>query len=178
MLVSHACGGPADAGADETKRPFSAIDCALIEQLLGPLRAALSKDVSLIGVETDASFVASLVSGMPGQRVSLSVSLSGQSIGLSLAAADEAAIQRHSPAQAAPGSRPVSAVLTARLASLSVPVSKLSGLKPGDTLMLGLPSDQPVQLLSGGRDGVPAFEGDIGRKGAKLAIRIRKTLGS
>jgi len=40
--------------------------------------------------------------------------------------------------------------------------------------LLGLPADQPVELLSGGRDGVPAFEGEIGRKGDRMAIRIRR----
>ena len=66
------------------------------------------------------------------------------------------------------------ALLTARIARLSVPVSRLASLKQGDTLLLGLPADQPVELLSGGRDGRVAYEGDLGRKGNSMAVRIKQ----
>ena len=68
----------------------------------------------------------------------------------------------------------MTAILTARLATLSVPLSRLTELKAGSTLLLGLPADQPVELLSGGRDGKPAFEGVMGRKGDKMAVKITK----
>ena len=60
------------------------------------------------------------------------------------------------------------------MASLSVPVSRLAALKQGDTLLLGLPADQPVQVLSGGRDGRVAFEADLGRKGNNIAVRVKQ----
>ena len=69
---------------------------------------------------------------------------------------------------------PVTAVLTARLASLTVPLSRITELKAGATLLLGLPADQPVELLSGGRDGQLAFEGRMGRKSNKVAVKITK----
>ncbi|MEL7540360.1 MAG: FliM/FliN family flagellar motor switch protein, partial [Pseudomonadota bacterium] len=76
----------------------------------------------------------------------------------------------------APVSAPVTAIATARLASLSVPLSRVTALKAGSTLLLGLPPDQPVELLSGDRDGTPAYEGRMGRKGDKVAIKISKKL--
>ena len=178
-LVSHACGGGADTGGTSAPRMLSAIDCALIEQLLSPLRAAFGPDTSFIGVETDSRFVGSLVPGQSGEQIKLQAVMSDEAVDLRLYRVSGHA-ERVSRDAAVPAARKraVSAVLTARLASLSVPVSRLSGLKPGDTLLLGLPSDQPVELLSGGREGVKAFEGDIGRKGNNMAIRIRRTFNS
>ena len=67
--------------------------------------------------------------------------------------------------------------LTARIASLNVPVSQLSDLKAGSILLLGLPTDQPVELLSGGHKGEVVAEGDIGRRGNKVAVRITRRKG-
>lgn len=175
-LISHACGGRSDISGERSERALSAIDCALIEQLLSPLRAAFGAEASFIGVETDQRFVGSLVPGQAGQQLHFEVALNERTVNLRLSQTS----QQDRPEPKAEGSpdvrkRAVSALLTARLASLSVPVSQLTNLKPGDTLLLGLPADQPVQLLSGGRDGVKAFEGDIGRKGNNMAIRIRRS---
>ena len=175
-LISHACGGA--AGLDESgvaKRALSAIDCALIEQLLAPLRAVFGAPGHLISVETDRRYVASLICDDTAERLQFEAQLGDGTVDLSLLrfsrTSDAAGPSETGPQRA---SRPVQAVLTARLASLSVPVSRVSQLKRGDTLLLGLPADQPVELLSGGRDGVAAFEGQIGRKGNNMAIRIRK----
>ena len=53
-----------------------------------------------------------------------------------------------------------------------------SGSYPGlgSTLLLGVPADQPVELLSGGRAGPVIAEGQIGRKGSKMAVRITRRL--
>ena len=64
--------------------------------------------------------------------------------------------------------------LTARIASLNVPVSQLSDLKPGSVLLLGVPTDQPVDLLTGGHSGDVVAQGDVGRRGNKIAIRVSK----
>jgi len=71
-----------------------------------------------------------------------------------------------------PGRGVLTVTLTARVASLAVPLSKLSGLKPGSTLLLGVPADQPVELVSGGTQGVLAAEAEIGRRGGRVALRI------
>lgn len=176
-LISHACGGAASlektGGAGRT---FSAIDCALIEQLLAPVRAAFGPAGQLISVETDRRYVASLVSEDSAERLQFEAILDERSVSVSLLRFGRPDDGARSETGTQPGRRPVQAVLTARLASLSVPVSRVSQLKRGDTLLLGLPADQPVELLSGGRDGVPALEGQIGRKGRNMAIRIRKIL--
>ncbi len=178
-LVTHACGGAADLSGDvTTQRQLSAIDCALLEQLLSPLRGALGSDVQLLGVETDQEYVGSLVSEGAGESLAFDVYLGHARTELHLSVMEDAVISQTAPQAPSAGKRPVSVLLTARMASLSVPVSRLSGLKQGDTLLLGLPADQPIELLSGGRDGVPAFEGDVGRKGSNMAVRIRKTFNT
>ncbi|MEO1643287.1 MAG: FliM/FliN family flagellar motor C-terminal domain-containing protein, partial [Pseudomonadota bacterium] len=67
---------------------------------------------------------------------------------------------------------PVTALLTARLARLSVPLSRITSLKAGSTLLLGLPPDQPVEVLSGDRDGPVVMEGSVGRRGNKIAVKV------
>jgi hypothetical protein len=167
-LISFACGGR--SGTQVTNRALSAIDCALLEQLIAPLSKAFAPDCRLTCIETDASYTASILARDHGQHRAFSVQSDNGSTSLDL-------FSLAGPRPASSGDRqktPMTALLTARIATLSVPVSRLSQMKPGDTLLLGLPADQPVELLSGGRDGVPAFEGEIGRKGDRMAIRIRR----
>lgn len=172
-LVSYACGGRHDMRS--SPRPLSAIDCALLEQLLGPLSKAFAPDCNLSCIETDAQYAASLMPADRGQLRRFDVSFSGEATEICLYSLT-GPLQAAEASRASAQTRPLTALLTARIATLSVPVSKLSTMKPGDTLMLGLPADQPVELLSGGRDGVPAFEGDIGRKGPHMAIRVRRAI--
>ena len=84
------------------------------------------------------------------------------------------AIQAVAADQGKPAAGAITGILTARVASLSVPLSRLANLKAGSTLLLGIPADQPVELLSGGRDGALAAEGEIGRKGNRMALRISR----
>ena len=172
-LVTTACGGSAAGKA--TPRHLSAIDSALLEQLAAPLGRAFEPESGLIGLETDADYVASILPEETGEAYDFEVSLPDQTASLSLIRLRGAGERVETGVGEAPRKKPMTVLLTARIASLSVPVSRVSSLKPGDTLLLGLPADQPVELLSGGRDGAPAFEGEVGRKGANMAIRIRKT---
>ncbi|WP_158085682.1 flagellar motor switch protein FliM [Henriciella aquimarina] len=173
-MVTQACGGAPGAAMMASHRALSAIDCALIEQLAAPLRSALDGDVRLTGVETEPDYAASLLPSRTGQEFRFTVKFAGQSAELGLIRMARKAGTEQPVAEEAPRRKPVTAILTARIASLSVPVNRLSGLKPGDTLLLGVPADQPVELLSGGRNGVSAFEGEVGRKGGQMAVRIRK----
>ncbi len=171
QLVSGACGGRPDETAE--LRGLSAIDCALLEQLIAPIHSVFSPDVRIVGIETERDYVAALMASEDGEEFSFNVRSAGTASSLQLIRL------KASPRPVGTGNealrkKPVTAVLTARIASLSVPVSKVSALKPGDTLLLGLPADQPVELLSGGRDGSPAFEGQVGRKGNRMAVKIRR----
>lgn len=102
----------------------------------------------------------------------------------SLAPADQAPSPNHAPDAPPviahePKTGPaagLTTVLTARVASLSVPLSRLSGLKPGMTLSLGLPADTPVSLHSGDTTGPVVAEAALGREGNRVALRlIRKS---
>ena len=178
-LVANACGAANPGKHAGEARALSVIDCALIEQFLAPFSSILGEDLSFIGIETDRRYAQSLLAADAGRAFDFEVVARDLVCAASLLAvepgADVVSARAALPA-AEPAQRPVTAVLTARIASLSVPVSRVSRLKAGDTLLLGLPSDQPVQLLSGGRDGTPAFEGNVGRQGDRMAVRIRRAV--
>ena len=178
-IIAKACGARGSTGRLGDGWSLSAIDCALLEQLLVPFGPAVHKDFKLQAIETDVAYVSSLLPvthvrvseyavELPGVHSELAV-IEGESI-------DEAAPEvTDLPPLTSPD---VTALLTARLASLTVPLSRITELKAGSTLLLGLPADQPVELLSGGRDGPVAFEGRMGRKSNKVAVQITRKTGA
>lgn len=176
QLVANACGALSLAGSAARARHLSVIDCALIRQFMSPFGRLLGQGLSLVGIETNAAYVSSLMAGDAGARFDFNVDAAGRRSAMSLWTVEVATAERQTsaPVEPARGAQDATALLTARMASLSVPVSKLAALKQGDTLLLGLPADQPVQLLSGGRDGRVAYEGDLGRKGNSMAVRLRQ----
>lgn len=172
-IIAKACGARGSTGRIGDGWTLSAIDCALLEQLLAPLGEVVGDGLKLQSIETDIPYVCSLLS-------STEVSIGDFAVEAPGLHSELAVIQSRLPtgakAQDAATSSPVpvTAVLTARLASLTVPLSRITELKAGATLLLGLPADQPVELLSGGRDGQLAFEGRMGRKSNKVAVKITK----
>ncbi|MBU2144367.1 MAG: FliM/FliN family flagellar motor switch protein [Alphaproteobacteria bacterium] len=181
-LIESACGGKAGA---YTPRELTPVDAALLEGLVRPLGAGISSSLSFSRIETDAGFAAALA--RPGATDVIDLDIRFEQSRMSarlILACDDLFETDPVPAKAqgavretpvhVPSSAPVTAVLTARIASLSVPLSRLTDLKAGSTLLLGLPADQPVELLSGGRNGPVAAEAQIGRKGAHMALRITK----
>ena len=176
LLIETACGARTRSGAP---KPLSPIDLALLEALVRPLGASISTGLTSAGVETETIYAASI--SPPAGAVAAAMTFRAQTesftgcLILSEALAGIASAQE--PAAAAAPSSPqgaLSTVVTARLASLSVPLSKLSGLKPGATLLLGVPADQPVELLSGDTNGPLVAEAEIGRRGGRIALRITR----
>ncbi|MEO0785869.1 MAG: FliM/FliN family flagellar motor switch protein [Pseudomonadota bacterium] len=182
-LVDASCGADGNDLKALQPRALTDIDLAILDRILRPLAAQLPGG-HLHCLESRAAFTLSIAPPGPATRIDLSVSLDGFSaqgrLILSDAAWEDFKAEPRPPLpdlarlEGSKVGRELTALLTARIASLSVPVSRLADLKPGDTLLLGLPADEPVQLLSGGRAGTVAAEGEIGRKGGKMAVRIRK----
>ncbi len=172
-LIARACGASLSTGRPSGDWQLSAIDCALLEQLVAPLGRALGDGLELQSVETDIPFVVSTLASGP-------VSIAEFGLEAPELRSEIAVITTVPDAETARSivvdrdlrAAPITAVLTARLARLSVPMSRLTDLQAGSTLLLGLPTDQPVEVLSGGRDGAVAFEGQMGRKGNRIAVRI------
>lgn len=183
-LVDIACGAVADApagGGDPA--PATEIECALIAHMLAPAAGILGPEVRLLRVEGDAALAERMA---PPDRAACH----RFSLGLGGCRTRATLVRRESPlpagpealADAAPVPQPMpagqgrglKALLTARIARLTVPAGRIADLKPGATLLLGLPPDQPVELLSGGRDGEVIAEGDAGRRGAKVAVRLTR----
>ena len=171
-FIEAACGGLAnDPGLSRTLTP---VDVALLGTLVAPLAKAARDGLSVVRIETDARYAALLVPPATVMVMRLKVLSGSQSTEAALIL-DEGRDQNKKALEGPEGHaapQGVTAALTARIATLSVPVSRLANLKPGSTLLLGLPQDQPVELLSGGRNGALIAEGEIGRKGNKMAIRI------
>lgn len=176
-LIAQACGSRGSTGRIGDGWTLSAIDCALLEQLLGPLGDALGHGLRLQAIETDIPYVTSLLPA--GEVIVADYSVEAPGTRTEMAVISTKAKAKPSPARPVGlrGKTPMTAVMTARIASLSVPLSHLTSLKAGSTLLLGLPADQPVEVLSGDRDGPVAFEGQIGRKGNKVAVKITRKLG-
>lgn len=179
-LIDQSCGGDARVASDSAPRALTEIDTALLTRAVEPMAAHLPGG-ALLCLEARAAFSMSIAPPGPATTLMFDVDLDGATCSAHLILSDAAlAAPPVSPEALAQSAAPtisggaLTALLTARIASLSVPVSRLSNLKPGATLMLGLPADEPVQLLSGGRTGLVAAEGEIGRKGGKIAVRITR----
>lgn len=178
LLIETACGARERGGAI---KPLSPIDLALLEALVRPLAQAISPDLTFTSLETEAVFAASIAPPSDALATELSMRVHGDAFGAQLILAETLAgaapaVAASLPAPRVPGSvhGALSATLTVRVASLTVPLSKLSGLKPGATLLLGVPADQPVELVSGGEGGIVAAEAEIGRRGGRVALRITR----
>lgn len=172
-LIDRACGGRLRQSSHEDAREFTALDRMLVEGVLGPLASALDPAFTISHVETEAAAAEAVLPPGEGVLASLSATVAGREGKAVFARLEQ--VRSTPEARALPGQ--LHATLTARLVSLDVPVSRLSDLKPGSVLLLGVPTDQPVALLSGGRNGALAAEGEIGRKGNRIAVRITRRTG-
>ena len=172
-IIAKACGAPPmvmDTGRLGDDWRLSPIDCALLEQLMPALGRALQDDLRLVAIETDMAYVTSLLPPEEVVDTDYTIEVPGLSTTLKVITSETAEAADVASMRAT--SLPVTALLTARLASLSVPLSRITSLKAGSTLLLGLPPDQPVEVLSGDRDGPVVMEGSVGRKGNKIAVKV------
>lgn len=175
VMIETACGGPVPNGQP---RALSPIDLALIEGLARPLAPVIGQGLGFAGVETDPLFAASIAAPGSAFEITLSVRAGGVTWPARLLvltqylpeAAEDAPIAGKAEARA----NALTVLMTARVARVEMALSKLSSLRPGATLLLGVPADQPVELLSGGIDGDVAAEAQIGRKGNRMAVRVTR----
>jgi flagellar motor switch protein FliM len=176
LLIETACGARDRGGP---VKPLSPIDLALLEALVRPLAQAISPELSFASLETETVFAASIAPPAEAFVTELSMRVQADTFRAQLIIArpltgSPAAEVSAADAQPRTVQGGLSATLTVRIASLAVPLSKLSNLKPGSTLLLGVPADQPVELISGTDGGVLAAEAEIGRRGNRVALRITR----
>lgn len=175
VMIETACGGPVPNGLP---RELSPIDLALIEGLTRPLAPFIGSGLGFAGVETDPLFAASMAAPGAAYEITLSVRAGGADWPARLLVSQpllaETAEARDVPARGERSGGALTVLMTARVARVDMPISKLTSLRPGVTLLLGVPADQPVELLSGGLDGEVAAEAQIGRKGNRMALRISR----
>jgi len=171
LFIDPACGGTGLAG--QNTRQLTELDASILGALLSPVAAAFGDDYQLCHVEHRHRHAAALMPAREAIAADVAIAVGDDEASAKIVFIERTADETDTQGgQSSPDG--LTAVLTARLARLSVPASRISSLKPGDTLLLGLPPDQPVDLLSGGRDGRLAAEGALGRKGEKIAVRISK----
>ncbi len=176
QMIETACGGTMAPNAGV--RALSPMDIALLEGLVRPLGPAIGEGLAFAGIETDPSFAAAIV--RPGTASALHLSVRGPG-GAAPARLIVSGLLRQPPASAAQplpaGTAPgpaLTVLLTARAARLHLPLSRLACLRPGALLLLGVPADQPVEILSGDVTGPVAAEAQIGRKGSQIALKITR----
>lgn len=175
IMIETACGGPVPNGQP---RDLSPIDLALLEGLTRPLAPFIGSGLCFAGVETDPLFAASIAAPGAAYDIQFSVRAGGADWPARLlireALLPETAEEAPVSPREAGSARALTVLMTARVARVEMPLSRLSSLRPGATLLLGVPADQPVELLSGGLDGDVAAEAQIGRKGNRMAVRISR----
>jgi len=176
-IIAKACGARGSTGRIGDGWTLSAIDCALLEQLLESFGPAVAGDLKVQSIETDVPYVSSLLSATDVTITEFTIEAPGLHTELAVIETHSGSMAQFEQSAESP-SAPITALATARLARLSVPLSRVTALKAGSTLLLGLPVDQPIELLSGGRDGTAAYEGRMGRKGNKMALKVTKRIRS
>lgn len=175
-IIEQSCGGVFEPERGAPARAFSPLDGQILMEMLGPLATALDPSFSVACIEADRSAAHAMLPPGKAMLAECSCEIAGAAGKAAFARLDGRAdiVAREGMTdQLAPAAR-LSTTLTVRLASLRVPLSRLTDLKAGSVLLLGLPTDQPVELLSGGHQGDVVAEGDIGRKGNRIAVRISK----
>jgi len=178
-IIDQACGGSGLSAAPSYVRKLSLLDKSILEEVLRPLASALDPSFSIACIEANRSAAHALLPPGKAKLAELSCQI-GEVTGRAAFArllpdtSRHAEQVSHDAGSLSSGAGRMQTTLTARIASLSVPVSHLANLKAGSVLLLGLPTDQPVELLSGGYQGEVLAEGDIGRKGNKVAVRVTK----
>lgn len=186
-IIAQACGARVSTGRLGDGWTLSAIDCALLHQLLLELGSAFEPGMHLQAIETNIPYVTSLIPEGEIELATYAVEAPGLQTQLHIVRPRHMGLEATRPAPAqelllAGGSGtgataiPVTALVTARMARLSVPLSHVSNLKAGSTLLLGLPVDQPVEVLSGDRHGSLVFEGKLGRNGNQVAVKITRRI--
>lgn len=174
-LIDRIYGGGTAMGLSSVEQPrkFSALDRLVLERVLAPLAACIDPSLTVSCVETDAAAAIALIPPGTAMVAELSCQIGGVQGDAVFSKLDHLSRDSGEPAAfLAKGA--LQTTLIARIASLQVPVSRLSNLKAGSTLLLGLPTTQPVELLSGSRSGPLAAEGEVGRKGDKIAVRLTR----
>ncbi len=176
LIVERAYGGTSAQPLLSGPHKLSRLDIKILEEVLQPLAAVLDPSFKIAGIETDRSAAHALLPPGKAMLAELNCVMAGTQGRASFARMTPTPVKTEISEPEKSMSR-LMTDLTARIASLNVPVSQLSDLKAGSILLLGLPTDQPVELLSGGHKGEVVAEGDIGRRGNKVAVRITRRKG-
>ena len=184
VIIDRSCGGAPNTSTAYLTRKLSALDKSILEEMLRPLAGAVDPSFSIACIETQRSAAHAMLPPGKAMLADLTCEIGGISGKAAFARLEDAAAgvpglpqtvrttSFHDMSDTAAGK--LTTQLTARIATLNVPISRLSNLKAGSVLLLGLPTDQPVELLSGGHRGQVVAEGDVGRKGNKIAVRVTK----
>ncbi|MEL6258364.1 MAG: FliM/FliN family flagellar motor switch protein, partial [Pseudomonadota bacterium] len=174
-LIASAFGA---AGDEPLRQSLTRLEAAVLKAFMAPIADALPGDLEVLRIEGDPEFAAALASPGRAAFADLSVRVAGDAADAALAILESAldiSTTDAADGKGRPADMPrAQALVTARIASLNVPVSRLADLKPGSTLKLGLPANHPVELLSGGRRGDAFAEGDVGRRGGRIAVRVAR----
>lgn len=163
--------------ADNTdlSRQPNALDFVFLHKIIATLNSIFGDGVRLQAITTDLGDVADLFQTENITITEYDVTGDGLASDLALiegraSAPPQAEAEKRKPDLA---EVPIIAMLTARLSGFEAKLGDLKDLSVGSTLMLGLAADRPVEILSGGRDGAVISQADIGRRGNKMALKVK-----
>ncbi len=163
--------------ADNTdlSRQPNALDFVFLHKIIATLNSIFGDGVRLQAITTDLGDVADLFQTENITITEYDVTGDGFASDLALiegraCAPPQAEAEKRKPDLA---EVPIIAMLTARLSGFEAKLGDLKDLSVGSTLMLGLAADRPVEILSGGRDGAVISQADIGRRGNKMALKVK-----
>ncbi|MGB2573007.1 MAG: FliM/FliN family flagellar motor C-terminal domain-containing protein [Henriciella sp.] len=163
--------------ADNTdlSRQPNALDFVFLHKIIATLNSIFGDGVRLQAITTDLGDVADLFQTENITITEYDVTGDGLASDLALiegraCAPPQAEAEKRKPDLA---EVPIIAMLTARLSGFEAKLGDLKDLSVGSTLMLGLAADRPVEILSGGRDGAVISQADIGRRGNKMALKVK-----
>lgn len=175
QLIDQVCGG---GGLQGTPRKLTRLDQNILEAVLKPLAPMLDPSFSIGCVEVNKTAAEALLPPDQAVLADMLCEIGGSRGKAVFAVLTDPIGPDKSSERAQHEAGHFKTIVTARLASLKVPVARLSDLKPGSVLLLGVPADQPVELLSGDHKGQVVAEGSIGRKGTKIAVKVTKCTAS
>lgn len=178
-IIDRACGGGYRPNPSAIAHDLTALDEMILEDVLRPLARTLDPEFTIACIEFNRTAAHALLPPGKAMLAELSCQIDGVVGKAAYATLAQPPVLEDLESDKGAIVPALETTLTARIASLNVPVSRLSNLKAGSVLLLGLPTDQPVELLSGGHQGKVVAQGDVGRKGNRVAVRITKckTLG-
>lgn len=179
-VLNRLCGQPGAHRSASQPMDIGDAGRAVLKEALAPLASALSlrvgADVALRRIESDQRLARLVQTGLEHDNFTIRASCDDAESRMVVRVRPvEKARDEDSPERSDDRLECLEARLYARLMRKTVSVGELSELAPGKTLLLGVPSDQPVEMVTRlGSGDQPIADGRVGRSGGQIAVKLTR----